>query len=302
MLDFKAIELSDKQWIDPLVFEENSPSADFNFGNMYMWDEHFRQQVAHWGGRLIVCPCYSEKPFFVWPVGGGELEPVLERLMEYSRRLSQPFSLRGVTAENLPRLEALYPGRLSISPDRDYWDYLYRIEKLAELPGKKLHGQRNHCNRFEKENDWSFRAMTEQDIPACRELLDRWMLSCGEDETDGIDDEYRAILRGFESFGALGLEGGVLFAGGELAAFTMGEVISSDTFNVHFEKADRDRDGAYAMVNREFARLIRQKHPDILWLNREDDTGRPGLRQAKLSYHPDRMVEKHTVVISYDGL
>lgn len=300
MLDFKAIELTDKAWVDRLVFEENSPSADFNFGNMYMWDGSFHQQIGQYGGRLIVCPRYSRHPFFAWPVGAGELKPVLDKMEAHAKACGHPFMLRGVTAENLPRLEALCPGRLQIREDRDYWDYIYSAEKLATLSGKKLHGQRNHCNRFEKENDWQFRPMTPADIPACKALLDHWMESCGEDEKDGIDDEYAAILRGFEAFEALGLEGGVLWANGQLAAFTLGEKISADTFNVHFEKAYRGIPGAYSMVNRQFVRLIRQKHPEILWINREDDTGRPSLRQAKLSYHPARMVKKYTVVISND--
>lgn len=300
MLEFKAIELDDKQWVDALVFQENSPSADFNFGNMYMWDGSFHQQIGQYGGRLIVRPLYSQHPFFAWPVGGGDLAPVLKKLEECAKASGLPFRIRGVTAEDLPKLEEIYPGRLQVQADRDFWDYIYDIEKLATLSGKKLHGQRNHCNRFERENNWSFRPMTADDIPACHAFLNTWMESLDPEEQEGVKTEYAAISRGFEAFDALGLEGGLLFADGRLAGFTLGEIISADTFNVHFEKALRDMPGAYAMVNREFARQIKKNHPQILWLNREDDTGRPSLRQAKLSYHPARMVEKYTVVITND--
>ncbi len=300
MLDLKPIELTDKDWIDALVFAENSPSADFNFGNMYMWDGSFRQRVGEYGGRLIVCPEYSSQPFFVWPVGHGELAPVLEQLALAARLTDMPLVFRGVTADKLPLLEELYPGRLIVRPDRDYWDYVYEAEKLATLSGKKLHGQRNHCNRFEKENVWSFRPMSAADIPACRAFLNDWMASCGETEKDGIDDEYEAIGRAFDAFDELDLEGGLLYANGALCAFTMGEKISNNTFNVHFEKALRGMNGAYAMVNREFVRQIQKDHPEILWINREDDTGRPALRTAKLSYHPAFMVEKYTVEIQHE--
>lgn len=296
MLDLRPIELKDKVWIDRLVAEEDSPSADFNFGNMYMWNPCFQQEVAEVGGRLVVCPRYSE-PFFAWPVGGGELKPVLDVMAAHAAAEGCPFVLRGVTAENLPLLQALYPDRLGITADRDLWDYLYDSEKLATLSGKKMHGKRNHCNRFEAENQWEYRALRLSDLPACKELLDFWMDVCGEDARDGIDDEYMAIGRGFADYEALGLEGGVLFAGGKLCAFTIGERISSDTFDVHFEKALWSINGAYPMINREFVRQIRQAHPEIRWINREDDTGRDSLRQSKLSYHPERMVEKYTVVI-----
>lgn len=299
MLDFKPIQLSDKAWVDPLVFQEDSPSADFNFGNMYMWDESFHQQICPFGGRLIVTPRYGSEPFFAWPVGGGELRPVLEELRLYAGAQGFPFVLRGVLRQDLPRLEQLYPGRLRIREDRDFWDYLYDADSLASLSGKKLHGQRNHCNRFEKDNDWSFRSMTAEDAPVCRAFLDRWLETLEPGERDGVRDEYKAIHRGLDAFDKLGLEGGLLFAGGALAGFTMGEVISSDTFNVHFEKALRDMAGAYAMVNREFVRRIQSTHPHIRRINREDDTGRESLRRAKLSYHPACMAEKHTVVISH---
>lgn len=296
MLDLRPIELKDKAWIDRLVAAEDSPSADFNFGNMYMWNPCFQQEVAEVGGRLVVCPRYSE-PFFAWPVGDGELKPVLDVMAAHAAAEGCPFVLRGVTAENLPLLRSLYPDRLGITADRDLWDYLYDSEKLATLSGKKMHGKRNHCNRFEAENQWEYRALRLSDLPACKELLDFWMDACGEDARDGIDDEYMAIGRGFADYEALGLEGGVLFAGGKLCAFTIGEKISSDTFDVHFEKALWSINGAYPMINREFVRQIRQAHPEIRWINREDDTGRDSLRQSKLSYHPERMVEKYTVVI-----
>lgn len=80
-----------------------------------------------------------------------------------------------------------------------------------------------------------------------------------------------------------------------MAAFTMGSPIGPDTFDVHFEKAFSDLPGAYPLINREFARWLRERHPGLRWLNREDDMGLEGLRRAKSSYHPDRMVEKSTV-------
>ena len=64
---------------------------------------------------------------------------------------------------------------------------------------------------------------------------------------------------------------------------------------MHFEKAFSDLPGAYPLINREFARWLRERHPGLRWLNREDDMGLEGLRRAKSSYHPDRMVEKSTV-------
>ncbi len=297
MIELHPVTLADKTWIDPIVLAENSPSADYNFGNIFLWDETYRQQVGRLGDRMICMPCYEAAPFFAWPVGSGDAAPVLAEMGAYAAARGFPLVLRGVTADHLPLVRDLWGDGCNLEPERDLWDYLYEAEKLDTLAGKHLHGKRNHIHRFEQENDWSFSPIAPADIPACRQMLDRWMETCGEDERDGIEDEYRAICRAFQHYEDLGLEGGMLRSGSDLVAFSIGEMTSADTFDAHFEKAYAHVNGAYTMINREFVRYIRRVHPQVRWINREDDTGRPSLRQSKLSYHPDRMVEKYKVVL-----
>ena len=123
--------------------------------------------------------------------------------------------------------------------------------------------------------------------------------NAGEGESDMLDDslaeEAKAIRKGMEHFDTLKLEGGHIRAGGQVVAFTMGDKLhpNSDTYDVHFEKAFGDIQGAYAIVNREFARWVRAHHPEIRYLNREEDMDIEGLRKAKESYYPDLMVEKY---------
>ena len=99
-----------------------------------------------------------------------------------------------------------------------------------------------------------------------------------------------------EHYHQLGLEGGLIRVYGEVVAFTMGDRLTEDTFDVHFEKAYGELQGAYAMINREFARWVRARHPEIKYLNREDDMGVEGLRKAKQSYYPDLLVEKFAAI------
>lgn len=78
-----------------------------------------------------------------------------------------------------------------------------------------------------------------------------------------------------------------------MVAFSMGNRIREDTFDVNYEKAVADVNGAYSIVNREFARLLRARYPELRFLNREDDMGIEGLRRAKESYAPDILLEKY---------
>lgn len=293
MINFKAIELSDKQWIDKIVFAENSRSVDFGFGNMYLWDQRFCQHVAQLGNRLIVKPKYSPPPFFAFPIGTGDLAEVIEIMREYSFANGWPFRLRGVTEKHVGELESIYPGRFEFIADDDHYDYVYSAEKLATLSGKKLHGKRNHINRFTAENDWHFVPLTTALIPECNAMLENWIKDNSDKVNKSLRDEHNAIMRAFSDYEALGLEGGVLYTDGRVIAFTIGERLSSDTFDIHFEKAVSEIEGAYPMVNREFVRQIIRLHPEITYINREDDMGYPNLRQAKLSYYPEYMIVKH---------
>lgn len=91
-----------------------------------------------------------------------------------------------------------------------------------------------------------------------------------------------------EHYQALGLEGGLIRVYGEVVAFTMGDLLNSDTYDVHFEKAYGELQGAYAMINREFARWVRGRHPNVRYLNREDDMGVEGRASQRNPTTPTR--------------
>lgn len=294
MLSFHPLSIEDKPWVDKHVFESGSRSADFNFGSMFMWDGRYRQQVCDFGGRLIVLAQAHDTPIFPFPVGSGALAPAVEAMGGYAFANAFPFVIRGVEESGRAELERLFPGRFDFTEDREFEDYIYSAEKLSTLSGKKLHAKRNFINRFNDEHEWRFCPLEKRHFPACLALLEKW--SCGEPAASAgsIDGEHAAILRGLTHYDELGLLGGALFAEGEMIAFTIGERIAADTVDVHFEKAESEINGAYAMINREFVKLLLQEYPDIKYINREDDMGLDNLRQAKLSYHPEYILRKFT--------
>ena len=297
---FKPVTIGDIDWITELTMCEDSRSADFSFGNIFMWDNTYIQYVGRIGMRLIAMPVYKKHPFFAFPIGCGPLDAVIDTMREHAEHNGFPFSLMGVTEEHRQELEVLYPGKFEYMEDRDHFDYIYRAEKLATLSGKKLHAKRNHINRFIEDGDWSFEPMTAETAPECLEMLDIWTRENTDALDSGLADEHDAIELAVDYFDRLCMEGGMLRRDGRLIAFTMGEKISSDTFNIHFEKAYSDIQGAYPMINREFARYIVENHPEIVYINREDDMGHDNLRQAKLSYRPEFLVKKYAAVWKED--
>ncbi|MPM89490.1 hypothetical protein SDC9_136599 [bioreactor metagenome] len=119
-----------------------------------------------------------------------------------------------------------------------------------------------------------------------------WCKANQYEEDEQLVEELCAVRRCFNNFVPLGLEGGLLRLDGRIIAFTMGDKLNSNTYDIHIEKAFGEIQGAYQMINREFAVLIQDRHPEIIYFNREEDMGYEGLRKAKLSYHPVKMEEK----------
>ncbi|MBQ5406329.1 MAG: DUF2156 domain-containing protein [Oscillospiraceae bacterium] len=293
MLSFKTVTLCDKAWVDEIVRKENSPSADYNFGNIYIWDKYYRQLICRFGDRMLTKLRYEGKPAFVFPIGSGELKPAIEALREFAAFRGYPLVIRGITGRHREQLEALYPGQFVFEPETKNFDYIYRAEKLATYSGKSMHGKKNHCNRFEAENDWRFVPLTRELIPGCLDMLVEW----NEDNRARLDPsisfEHDALIRAFAAYERLDLEGGVLTANGRIVGFSLGEMASDDTFDVHFEKAALAVNGAYPMVCRELTRMLLAKYPKLAFINREDDMGFESLRQSKLSYKPEYLLEKY---------
>lgn len=214
--------------------------------------------------------------------------------MEDARKRGIPCRLSGLTEADRQELEELFPGKFRFHYDRDSFDYIYSIEALATLKGKKLQKKRNHLNRFREANpDHSVEPITEENLPEVTALVDRWYrLRLTQDPHADYQLEQAAIRKALKHRESLEMEGLLLRVEGEPVAMTMGSRLSADTFDIHFEKALDVADGAYAAINNAFAKYLQEKYPELLWLNREDDMGIEGLRKAKLSYNPDHMVEK----------
>ena len=301
MLNFNAVTMEDKTWVGSLLAAEPAMACEYNFATMYLWGDMFNRRIARCGDRLVMRLLEGEDVCYVYPVGSGPLAPALEEMEADARANGAPLRLICVPQVFRDNLEQEFPGRFSFESDRKAFDYLYAVDKLADLKGKKMHAKRNHINRFnENYPDWMFEPLTEANRGECLAMAGEWLArrenEAGEEEMQQLRHESGAIRDALAQFEDLGLEGGLIRAEGRVVAFAVASRLGTDCCDIHFEKAFDDIQGAYSAINRELARHIRAKHPEVNWINREDDMGLEGLRKAKLSYHPDILLEKFIAV------
>lgn len=278
----------------PLLAAQEQPAADYSFYAMLFWQQYYGElavidgfvtQCAEWDGRFVC----------LYPCGEGELRPVIEALRREAARRGLSFALRAVTEDKKQTLMRLYPGCFSFYPMRAAADYVYSVDELSQLRGRKYQQKRNYCHRFEVlYPDWHVEPVTAKNAALCAQMAQKWY----DRHPKGMaaDCERKAIALAAESFASLGMDGLLLYAAGDVAAFSLGGLMNARYYDVCFEKAFTEIDGAYAVINREFSRMVAEKYPHVEFLNREDDMGIAGLRKAKLSYRPTLLLEKNLAV------
>ena len=300
MIDFLPLDLSRKAEYDRFLQRSGERGCEYSFVNLYLWG---RQKAAFLEGCLVFFSQFHRRSVYPFPVGAGDKKPVLAAVIRDAQERGIPCRLTGLTGDDRAALEQLYPGRFRYHCDRDSFDYIYAIEDLAELKGKKFQKKRNHLNRFWAANpDAILEPITEENCHQAAVLAERWyQLRQQADPHADFQMEYAALTKALRQRKALGLEGLILKCDGQPVAMTMGSRLNENTFDIHFEKALDTADGAYAAINNGFAKYLREKYPDVQFLNREEDMGLEGLRKAKLSYNPHHMMEKHWACLLEDG-
>lgn len=291
MIHFRPLTTDDIERVRSYTWNGDRRGCDLSVANLLGWQFLFNTQIAEVGGHLVFRLHFFGDLAYIVPVFDID---VIKALMEDSASLGQPFLMSGVTAQMAEALEAAMPGAFDVYRNRDYSDYVYLREKLANLSGRKLQSKRNHINKFlSLYPQYEYKPLTKDMIPACLSLEKQW--KAGQDDEEQADSqnmELRAMTRVFHRWDELGMSGGTIWVDGRLVAFTYGCPINHDTFDVNVEKADVAYEGAYTIINREFVRHLPEQYT---YINREEDMGEEGLRKAKLSYRPDILQEKMLV-------
>ncbi|MDR2891690.1 MAG: phosphatidylglycerol lysyltransferase domain-containing protein [Deltaproteobacteria bacterium] len=288
--DFKPITLSDKAWMQSLFELSGYQAVEYNFDYCYIWQEALECRVARLDDLLLL-KAGGPEPAYMFPPGRGDLSAALDLLCDDAVMDGQPMRLFAVLPDQMRQLEQLRPGFFDFAAMRQDFDYIYEAEKLIHLPGGHLHSKRNHIHRF-KENypDWRYEPISAGNIEEVKAMYQDWLTLNAERIAGSPWDETVAVGFALNDFAQLDMVGGLIRADGRIMAFSVGSRLNADTYMIHLEKAYGDIQGAYAIINQEFAA---HNCRDYRFINREDDLGLPGLRKAKLSYHPFGLLEKY---------
>jgi hypothetical protein len=298
-MNFKEININSKKELDPYFDIVDYEACEYCFATLYLW-QHVYKTRYYIGEDFAVIMAENEgNTFSILPLATKERLPeVIDFVVKYFTKEGKKVCFRGVTKEVVQVLNENYPEQFEYTEERDLFDYVYDGESLRTLAGKKNQKKRNHLNYFLKEFEgrYEYKLLNEENFDECLELLKEWTLKKEEnDEHDeGIDDENIGIKKIFKDYELLKdkLKIAGVYVDNKLEAFTIGELINPNMALVHIEKANPNIRGLYQYINQQF---ILNEFPEVEFVNREEDLGIPGLRKAKLSYHPVRFVEKYTV-------
>ena len=300
MIDFRPFSPEAKPHYDGVRLGAGQRGCEYGFVNLYLWG---RQKQTFLHGHYVYFSQFHRRSVYLFPMGEGDKKAALDAVIADARQRGIPCRFTGMLEAECQLLEQLYPGKFHYHHDRDSFDYVYDINDLADLKGKKFQKKRNHLNRFWASHpDAVLTPITAEALPRCKALAEKWyQLRLENDPHADFKMEQVAIDRALNHWQELGLVGLLLSVDGEDVAMTVGSGFGSDTFDIHFEKALDIADGAYAAINNGFARYLRENYPQLLYLNREDDMGLEGLRKAKLSYNPHHLIEKYWACLLEDG-
>ncbi|MCX8045063.1 MAG: phosphatidylglycerol lysyltransferase domain-containing protein [Desulfobacterota bacterium] len=291
--DFKEVTIHDRDELLGILHAYQPETSEFTFTNLFIWQPYYATRWSLYRDWLIiVCTDHAGSPYCLQPIGPPHRDRVVRMLLSWLR---EELHAECPRIERADRRLVKELGDLSawcVSPQREHFDYVYKTDALISLSGRKYHAKKNHINKFMAAYAFTYTPLNQSLIQSCLALQDLWCRChrCVEDMS--LMGEWEAIKKLLEHVALLQVQGGAILIDGKVEAFTIGEQLNHSTAVVHIEKANPNIPGLYSVINQQFCK---NAWKDVLYINREQDLGDDGLRQAKLSYHPDHLVEKYRI-------
>lgn len=268
--------------------KNNTYSCEFTPANLLLWSNMFNTEFSMLGDLL--CLRYEEANGPIFALLGAVTADSVKYVIDYclENNIVPKISLNEEQIAVIGDLGQNY----DVFESEKSAEYIYSSEALATLSGKKYHSKRNHIAAFSKQYDWTFEELTPENSHEILSISDNWITDNNKTNEASINTDREGIEMLINNFAAFRARGGIVRVDGKAVAFCLGTPISDTVFDVNFEKALPEYKGAYAVINREFAAYL----SDFEFINREDDLGLAGLRKAKLSYRPIKILKKYIIM------
>ena len=292
MIIFRKLELDDIPLVRPYFYPNPQRITDLTVGGTFIWRDYFEYEYAIAADCLIFSMVIFEQHRAYTVPLGFRREEALALLEQHCRDIGEPLCFCIVGEMDLPLLSARYPEFHAVA-ERDYFDYLYEAQDLLKLEGGQHKATRNNIKRFLRSTpDWRYEIINQDNIEAVRAFAVEQECDIDRGNRTLVEEavKIREVLDHMELYDAFG---GALFVGDRVVGYSLAEV-EGDTIYMHIEKADISFRGVYQMLVSEFIKAFGSR-PDIVYINREDDAGDPGLRQSKMTYGPVALLAKYSV-------
>jgi uncharacterized protein len=294
--DFKPLGLEDQEIIRRILWDYQPETSELTFTNLFIWKDYYNFAWSLERGWLLVISDSPEgRNWALPPIGPPARAAICRKLLQWLGKM------KGIEAARIERADSRLVAELAQAPEflseplRDHGDYVYRSADLSQLAGQRYQSQRNHIHQVKRSAAVSYEPLQERHLAACLDLAKAWCAIKRCDEDSGLQGEAEAVKASLQNFQELYLQGGVILLDSRVEAFTLGELLNKETAVIHIEKANPVVSGLFAVINQEFCRQAWSEAP---FVNREQDLGLPGLRAAKMSYHPHHLAEKFRIQLS----
>ena len=292
--DSKKLALNDKAEIENFV-RRFPPYSDYNFTSLYCYDVDDRIEVSWLNGNLVVLfQDYLSDCMFYSFIGNKLVAETALTLLNHCAKVGLDAQLALIPDCARKMIEG-FDG-LAISEDVNNHDYILSVNDLATFKGNKYYDKRNLVNRFIKQYpDYTVRHLplgqpeTQQQII---DLFHLWAERKPEDE-NSTAHALRALKRLLSSVDRFDVIGIGVFVHDKLGAFSIQGLIDEHYAIVHFEYGDIAYSGITSFIRQASARYLADR--GCLYINFEQDSGIPGLRQAKALWRPTSYLKKYII-------
>ncbi len=307
IFDFKPVEPEYKKLIDSYSYKYGENSCQHSFVSMYGHFGKYGDSFFECDDWLYICRtglCDESRKVYLCPLGAPDDDAsfirAIDNVAEDAHSEGKRAVFETVTAAVKNRINSLMPGRFRFEYSRDYAEYVYSRDKLLRLPGKHLSKRRYQYRAFYRKYDGRTRIeqISEALIPDILSFQARWMDErMKEGDNPQLFEENEAILRELNEYFRLQLFGIVIYVDDAVAGYAFGTPLSGDCFDVLCEKGDRSFEYIYRVLKRELPAYCSE---DFKLFNWEEDVGDAGLRQVKLDYYPNILIDKYRAEEVYE--